>query len=93
MYFPSTSTTSGRLAKTREGLLAPEERKCRWSLEGWDYGVSESRGWHRKWGTKSLLRLLTLPPPDAQGRAVPWKEEAAAATAPADAEAGQKQER
>lgn len=72
--------------------MAPEERKCRWSLGGWDYEVLESRGRHWKRGRKCLLHLLMLPPPDAQGRVVPWKEEAAAATAPADAQEGQKHE-
>lgn len=67
--------------------MAPEERKCGWSLGGWDYEAVESRE------EKEPSRLLTLPPPDARGRTVPWKEEAAAVTAPADAQEGQKRER
>lgn len=35
-YFLSTSSTSQPLGKRKAGLVAPEERKCRWSLGGWD---------------------------------------------------------
>ena len=62
MYFLSTSSTLGSLGKRRAGLMAPGERKCRRSLGGWDYEVLESRGWHWKRGSESLLRLLMLPP-------------------------------
>lgn len=92
MYLLSTSYALAPPGRRRAGLMAPEERKSRWSLGGQDYEVLESRGWHGKRGRKSLLPLLMLPPPDAHGSAVPWREKAAAATAPADAREGQKHE-
>lgn len=92
MYLLSMSYALAPPGRRRAGLMAPEERKSRWSQGGQDYEVLESRGWHGKRGRKSLLCLLMLPPPDAHGSAVPWREKAAAATAPADAREGQKHE-